>query len=385
MTVKSYPNAATISRKNTGPSTDELPSTVAEIGKIHLEGNMLPHEWFNHIKLPSGKTDLAGIIILAEIVYWYRPVKTIDEESGKQVILRKKFKSDMFQSAIGYYEEKFGLTEDQVRKALKRLEDGGFITRQYRDVVQRGMKMTNVTFVEPVPARILEITLPAGAAAGPQGAAAGPLNRDYYKTYGNNPKTTTTTTTTPATTQERQAQNARNESSSSSGSSNNLIFDFSLSNFSQAQRDRAAKTLEELSPEVAQQVLDEFNSAIGSESIKKSQWAWLESVAKHAREGTFRPTSDLAERRQKQTRVTAVQKQRRPSQAWRACLEELRGKIGDGKSALHIMTLRGVEDGEVLWLEAPNAIVADWVKTHLDTIEQVLRPHIQLPIRVCIG
>ena len=400
---ESYPKPIPIAKGIPAVSSkvnDKLPEIVKAIAQIHFEGNIIPHEWFRHIKLPSGNTDITGIILLAEIVYWYRPVTAIDEETGQQVTVRKKFKGDMFQSSIGYYKEKFGLTEDQVRKALKRLEDGGFIVRDYRDVVQRGVKMTNVTFVEPVPARILEITFPdsaasgpqgaasgpqgaasgpQGAASGPQGAASGPLNIDLLetttKTYEDFSETTTTTTT------RAPAQNKIGSSSSE------LIFDFSLATLTPTQQQRVMKILEGLDGEVAQQVLDEFNYAVGCGCIRKSKGAWLQAVARSAREGTFTPTSDLADRRQAQIQTAATQPpERKPSQVW----EEHRGDLlqcGMAPADYHtyIAPLRGQEDGRVLWLEAPNNIVMDWVLEHAPLIGQVMRIHTTLPIRVCIG
>ena len=35
-----------------------LPATVAEIGKIHFEGNIIPHSWYQRIMLESGKRGL---------------------------------------------------------------------------------------------------------------------------------------------------------------------------------------------------------------------------------------------------------------------------------------------------------------------------------------
>lgn len=63
---------------------DKLPEIVKAIAQIHFEGNAIPHEWFRHIKLPSGNTDITDIILLAEIVYWHRPITAIDEETGCQ-------------------------------------------------------------------------------------------------------------------------------------------------------------------------------------------------------------------------------------------------------------------------------------------------------------
>ena len=138
-----------------------LPAAVAEIGKIHFEGNIIPHSWYQRITLESGKPDLPAIILLAEIIYWYRPYQILDKR-GKP-LLRKHFDGDMFQCTAAYFVSKFGLTKDQTRKALKRLEDAGYIRREYRDIVQQGILRNCIMFVEPMPLAILAITHPAVA------------------------------------------------------------------------------------------------------------------------------------------------------------------------------------------------------------------------------
>ena len=137
---------------------DHLPETVAEIGKIHFEGNIIPHSWYQQITLESGKPDLPAIIILAEIIYWYRPYQTLTK--GGKPILKKHFDGDMFQCSAAYFSSKFGFTKDQARKALKRLEDAGCIRREYRYIVQQGILRNNVMFIEPLPLAIMAITHP---------------------------------------------------------------------------------------------------------------------------------------------------------------------------------------------------------------------------------
>ena len=135
-----------------------LPPAVAEIGRIHFEGNIIPHSWYRRITLESGKPDLPAIIILGEIVYWYRPYQTLNK--GGRPILKKHFDGDMFQGSAAYFSSKFGFTKDQVRKALKRLEDAGYIRREYRYLVQQGILRNNVMFIEPVTRAILALTHP---------------------------------------------------------------------------------------------------------------------------------------------------------------------------------------------------------------------------------
>ncbi len=141
---------------------------VNHIGAIHFEGNIVPHEWYDRIKLPSGKTDLVAITILAEIVYWYRPVKALSHQDGRPLPPRAKFQGDMFKGGASYFMAKFGLTKEQARTALRRLESQNLIRREYRVIEQQfSGDIYNVSFVEPVPERILEITHPAKSVAPP--------------------------------------------------------------------------------------------------------------------------------------------------------------------------------------------------------------------------
>ncbi len=108
--------------------------------------------------MASGKPDLPAITLLAELVYWYRPYQTLTK--GGRAILKKHFDGDMFQCTAAYFTSKFGFSKDQVRKALKRLEDAGYIRREYRYIIQQGILRNNVMFIEPVPLAILAITHP---------------------------------------------------------------------------------------------------------------------------------------------------------------------------------------------------------------------------------
>ena len=123
---------------------------------------------------------------------------------------------------------------------------------------------------------------------------------------------------------------------------------------------------------------------------RQSRWGWLRKVAETARAGQFIPSAELADRRQMQARAQAqasrVQPpERTPSPVWRERREHLRGAVSDLDYGVYIAPLCGREDDQTLWLEAPNLLVADWVNGHLPLIEGALRPHTELPVRVCIG
>ena len=199
----------------------------------------------------------------------------------------------------------------------------------------------------------------------------------------------TTTTPNPSSTPE-PAANPDDEGGCGGGFE--LVFDFDLADLTPEQQERARKTLTGLTPELAQQVLDEWNHAHACHGIRQSRWGWLRKVADAARAGQFVPSAELADRRQMQAQAQAQAPaprarppERQPSPVWRERREQLRNAVSDLDYGVYIAPLRGQEDAQTLWLEAPNRTVAAWVSGHLPLIEGALRPHTELPVRVCIG
>lgn len=134
-------------------------NTVEQIGQISFEGNILPSSWFSNIKTKAGKPDSIAIILLSDIVYWYRPTEARDESTGLVVGYKKKFKADKLQRNYDQLSEQFGFSKNQVRRAIKRLEKQGLIIVEFRNITTKtGMKLSNVMFIEPVPQKIKEIT-----------------------------------------------------------------------------------------------------------------------------------------------------------------------------------------------------------------------------------
>lgn len=133
---------------------------VQAIGKINFQGNIVPMSWLEHIKTEAGKPDAIGALVLADIVYWYRPTEVRDEATGRVVGYKQKFAADKLQRSYDQLADQFGFSKNQVRRAIKRLENAGLITTEFRTVeTAGGLKIGNVMFVEPVPERLAEITL----------------------------------------------------------------------------------------------------------------------------------------------------------------------------------------------------------------------------------
>jgi DNA-binding Lrp family transcriptional regulator len=74
--------------------------------------------------------------------------------------MRKKFAADKLQRSYGAFAELYGFTKDQVKDALKRLEDKGLIELVFRHPVVNGQKLGNVLYIGLNVDRLKEITTP---------------------------------------------------------------------------------------------------------------------------------------------------------------------------------------------------------------------------------
>lgn len=133
--------------------------TVEAIGRLNITGNVIPANWWHNIKLPSGQPDSTAIVLLSEIIYWYRPSEIRDELSGALIGYRRRFRGDKLQRDYQSFAEQFGFSKRAATDAIKRLRDAGLITTELRTIKNaEGRSMPNVLFVEPVPEAIENIT-----------------------------------------------------------------------------------------------------------------------------------------------------------------------------------------------------------------------------------
>lgn len=110
----------------------------------YIRGDVIPPSWYMHIKTEKGSTNFVAVVILANILYWYRG---------------HKFKADMLQKSYKEYEEQYGFTKKQVKKAFDDLERLGLIHREWRTVrLQDGRVLNNVMYIEPIMSAIIEIS-----------------------------------------------------------------------------------------------------------------------------------------------------------------------------------------------------------------------------------
>lgn len=131
---------------------------VDQSSQLNISGNIIPQTWYKSIVRENGKPYLTAIVILADIVYWYKPTEIRDEGSGQLVALKKKFKADLLQRSYQQISDEFGISKKEATNAIIFLEKLGVIQRVFRNLVVNGITVTNVLFIELKVDQLKELT-----------------------------------------------------------------------------------------------------------------------------------------------------------------------------------------------------------------------------------
>ena len=134
---------------------------VDAMGSVNITGNVIPAVWYRTITKENGKPYLLAIVILADIVYWYRPSEVRDQGSGHILGWKKKFSEDILRQSYQYYADLFGESKKTVKTAMDRLEKLQVIRREFRTVSYgEGLVCNNVMYVELKPDMLYRLTFP---------------------------------------------------------------------------------------------------------------------------------------------------------------------------------------------------------------------------------
>ncbi len=178
---------------------------VDSVAEMNITGNVIPEAWYKTIVKENGRVNVNSLLILSEVVYWYRPMEVRDEASNK-TIYKKKFRDDQFvQLSYEKLCDKFNLSPKQVRESLKLLESHGIIKRHLRDISTEMGKLHNVLFIELIPEGLKNATFPDGTSnndnkSDPNGKAILPKKEICHsqseKTYTEEPSKNSSENTT---------------------------------------------------------------------------------------------------------------------------------------------------------------------------------------------
>lgn len=132
--------------------------TVDKVGKMSFSGNIIPQTWYATIRRETGKPYLTAIIILSDIVYWYRPTEIRDEQTGQIIEYKKRFKGDMLQRSYQQMADMFGISKKEATNAIVFLEKLGVVKREFRTVNINGVVANNVLYINLIPEMLKKIT-----------------------------------------------------------------------------------------------------------------------------------------------------------------------------------------------------------------------------------
>ena len=192
---------------------------VDAVAKIQLTGNIVPEAWYHTVTKENGKCCPLGVLILADIVYWYRPAEHRDEET-QDVTYYKKFRdNDYLQRSYAQIMSRYGISKKQAYEALVVLENLGVIKRHFRTITTSGgNRMGNVMFLELIPEVLMKLTYPDEDPIAKKVNSSLPAGDDLipnksippYENGNTNTKTTTEDTPeipseTPTTTTEKKS------------------------------------------------------------------------------------------------------------------------------------------------------------------------------------
>ena len=134
---------------------------VDAMGSINISGNIIPAIWYKTITKENGKPYLLAIVILADIVYWYRPSEVRDQGTGHILGWKKKFSEDILRQSYQYYADLFGESKKTVKTAMDKLEQLQVIRREFWTVSYGdGLVCNNVMYVELKPDMLYRLTFP---------------------------------------------------------------------------------------------------------------------------------------------------------------------------------------------------------------------------------
>lgn len=119
-----------------------------ELIDFSVKGNIIPPIWYKRITFANGKPQLLAINILADLVYWYRPIEIRDEHTGQVIERRKKFKTDILQRGYKQICEFFGCSKDQAKDSLQLLEKMGLIERIVRSTKIGEMTIPSCLYIK---------------------------------------------------------------------------------------------------------------------------------------------------------------------------------------------------------------------------------------------
>ena len=131
---------------------------VDEISRLNI--NSIPEAWYSTIRRKDYPHAMA-ILILWDLLYWYKWTEVRKESSGMVIGYKKKFHADLLQRSYSAIADKFGISKRQAQEIIIFLEGLGALKRHLKSVATQDRVIPNVLFIELIPSKIKELSDPS--------------------------------------------------------------------------------------------------------------------------------------------------------------------------------------------------------------------------------
>ena len=116
-------------------------AAVAE-GKLFKPGDVILHEWYQRFLLEDGNADVVAIIMLGDIVAWYRNgTGAYGGYFGDQAPI---LDGDSLILSYEYFDRKFGFKEHRARRSLTRLYEHHVLKRGFKNIAVDGKRINKL-------------------------------------------------------------------------------------------------------------------------------------------------------------------------------------------------------------------------------------------------
>jgi len=128
---------------------------VDEISKLHI--NSIPEAWYKTIRMKN-QPHAVAILILWDLMYWYKWTEVRDEKSGMVIGYKKKFRDELLQRSYADIAAKFGISKRQATDVITFLQTLGLLKKVFKTIDVNGVKCSNVLYIELIPSKIKEFS-----------------------------------------------------------------------------------------------------------------------------------------------------------------------------------------------------------------------------------
>ena len=133
---------------------DTINEQCLKLASINITGDLIPSTWYKYLKIPHNspknkpeRVDYYSILILSQLVYWYRPTIERDEHTGHITEYKQKFWGDTLQKSYQDMAGYFGFSKKSVKQATDRLVDLGLISKDFKQVSTGKGIINNVLYI----------------------------------------------------------------------------------------------------------------------------------------------------------------------------------------------------------------------------------------------